>query len=361
MSHSDGLDGEALVRIEKEFAANFEKERRRIDRYGYVRPIIAATFKGYRLVAVGSTLHWSQSWKTVADFLFDYIKTTLGPEWGMAEIQKPLAERHPILQWYDSLCRFQKARSSSKNAEGLSGGPKDGPTAAYCQLAYDLYVLADHLKLQNRIVERLKHPQLFQGARYELAVATHCIRAGFDIEYEDEEDKSSKHPEFIATHKETGQVIAVEAKSRHRPGVLGRPGEMQKSPRTGITRILRQARAKAQAVQRPYAVFVDLNLPPSEGAEIRELGWFQELLREIEKQDEEGQYPCNLLMFTNHPQHYGAEGAPNPGWDRVSVVSLNPKTPVAHPQALKALHDAALQYGRIPNWFEESGLAGDCA
>jgi hypothetical protein len=333
MSRIDSLDAETLARLQQQFAESFEKERRRRERYGYVRPIIATTFKGYRLVAVGSTLHWSGTWKSVPDFLSDYLKTTLGPDWGTAEIQRPFAERHPILQWYDSLCRFQQEHSSSKNADGLYCGVKDGPTAAYFQLAYDLYVLADHLKLQERIVKRLKHPRLFQGARYELAVATHCIRAGFDIEHEDEEDKSKKHPEFIATHKETGQAIAVEAKSRHRGGILGYPGEKQENPRVGVTKIVRSARAKAEVTQLPFVVFVDLNLPPSNGAEIRELGWFQELLREIEKRDEEGPDSCNLVMFTNHPQHYGAEAAPNPGSDRLSVVSLNPRIPVDHPQA----------------------------
>jgi len=353
MSLPGELDAEALARIQMQLAESVEKERRRRQEYGYVRPIIATTFKGYRLVAVGSTLHWSETWKTVPDFLDDYIKTKLGPDWGTSEIQKPLAERHPILQWYNSLCRFQKAHSSSKSADGLYSGIRDGPTAAYFQLAYDLYVVADNLKLQERIVARLKHPRLFQGARYELTVATHCIRAGFDIEHEDEEDKSTKHPEFIATHKETGQAIAVEAKSRHRPGVLGYPGEKQDNPKTGVTRLLRLARAKAEATQLPYVVFVDLNLPPSEGADIRELGWFQELLREIMDHAEEGPDPCNMLMFTNQPQHYGAEMAPNPRTDRVSMVSPNPKIPIEHPEALEALREAARQYGRIPNWFEE--------
>ena len=98
-----------------------------------------------------------------------------------------------------------------------------------------------------------------------------------------------------------------------------------------------------------------LNLPPTEVDDIRELEWFQELLREIKKprEDEEGRHPHNLLMFTNHPQHYGAEAAPNPESDRVSVLSLKPRTPVEHPEALKALHDAAVQYGNIPNEFDE--------
>jgi len=34
------------------------------------------------------------------DFLSDYVKQTLGGDWGNAEIAKPLSERHPVMQWY---------------------------------------------------------------------------------------------------------------------------------------------------------------------------------------------------------------------------------------------------------------------
>ncbi len=350
------IDRDELLRHHRRALEEFErKQRERRAKYGYVRPIISTTMKDYRLVAVGNTVHYSTTWKTVPDFLTHYLKTTLGPDWGTKEIKtKPLEERHPILQWYHATCLFQKRSSGSNAADGrLRSGVPDGPTAAYYQLAYDLYVLGDHLKLQEQLVVRLKHPQLFQGARYELSVATHCIRAGFEVEHEDETDKSSRHPEFIATHKETGQVIAVEAKSRHRAGVLGYPGETKDQPRVGVRRVVRQALAKA--TDHPYAVFVDLNLPPSEGTDIQKLGWFQELLSEINtpRKDEGRPVPYNLLIFTNHPQHYGAEAAPVPGSDRVSVLPLKPKVQLQHPQALKALHDAALQYGNIPNWFEE--------
>lgn len=354
ITRRSGLDAEALARYQHLLAVSLEKERLRREKYGYVRPVISTTFDGNRWVVVGNTVHYSKSWKTVPDFLSHYIKIVLGEEWGTNEIKtKPLEERHPILQWYNSACRFQKRHEGSKNSDGLYHGELDGPAAAYLQLAYDLYVLGDHLKLQESLVARLKHPDQFQGARYELAVATHCIRAGFEIAYEDETDTSEKHMEFIATHKETGQVIAVEAKSRHRPGVLGFLGEQQEQPRAGVRNILLKALRKSVIL--PYVVFIDLNLPPTEVDDIHDLAWLQELIAEVQRLpgNEEEPHSYNLLMFTNYPEHYGAEGAKKPGSDRVSVVSLKPRAPVEHREALKALHDAALQYGRIPNWFEE--------
>ena len=92
-------------------------------------------------------------------------------------------------------------------------------------LAYDLYVLRDKQVLQDDIIRRLKILDQFQGARHELFAAVSCIRAGYSIKYEDEKDGTRKHTEFIATHKKTGQKIAVEAKSKHRTGILDFPGK----------------------------------------------------------------------------------------------------------------------------------------
>ena len=48
----------------------------------------------------------------------------------------------------------------------------------------------------------------------EAAVTGMMIRAGFDIELEDESDSTTSHCEFTATHRESGQKLSVEAKMR---------------------------------------------------------------------------------------------------------------------------------------------------
>src|SRR6266436_515906 len=58
------------------------KEHRRRLMQGLGRPIISFENHGYRCVAVGGTIHWSKTWKTFHDFLFEYIKRSLTPEWG---------------------------------------------------------------------------------------------------------------------------------------------------------------------------------------------------------------------------------------------------------------------------------------
>ena len=72
------------------------KEQARVVRFGEVRPVLHTGYRGYKLVAVGSEIHWSKNWKTFSDFLLDYIKHVLSPEWGKAELEKPFEDRHPI-------------------------------------------------------------------------------------------------------------------------------------------------------------------------------------------------------------------------------------------------------------------------
>ena len=81
--------------------------------------------------------------------------------------------------------------------------------------------MQDNATLQKRLLERLRHREQYQGARYELLAIATCVRAGFSVDYEDESDSTRKYPELLATHKTTGLQTAVEAKGRHRHGVLG--------------------------------------------------------------------------------------------------------------------------------------------
>lgn len=331
------------------------EERRR--RYGNVRPIIHIDFQGNKFVAAGSELHYSPNWKTFPDFLLDYIRHVLGPDWGNSELKKPFSERHQILQWYDHLCAFQ--RQQEPGPDGVCESIPDGVVAAYWLLAYDLYILRHHTALQAEVIRRLKHRDQFQGARYELFVAATCIRAGFEIAYEDEADRKKKHPEFVATHKHKSQMISVEAKSRHRPGILGFPGQRQPASKikADVGKLLTQAILKATG--HPYVIFLDLNLPPSPG-KIFEKPWFDEIRKTVDRagrRSKDDLDPFNLLVFTNHPHHYGEEGTPDPAKDTLSVFSQHPKVSAGHPETILEIDNAARQYGNIPNEFPKDPFA----
>ena len=195
------------------------KEATRIKQQGLGRPIVSTEFQGHRFVAVKDKLHYSKKWKFFTDFLADYIRLTLGGDWGNAELKKPFEDRHPLMQWYDGYCRYQE--QTIKTPGEVHSADIIGVVACYLGVAYALYLLDHNAALQTRLINRLKNPSNFQGAYYELIVASILIRAGFTLTLEDETDPAAKHCEFAAVSKTTGKRYWVEAKMRAIDGVLG--------------------------------------------------------------------------------------------------------------------------------------------
>tara|TARA_R110000824_G_scaffold3839_5_gene18338 strand:- start:1267 stop:2937 length:1671 start_codon:yes stop_codon:yes gene_type:complete len=234
------------------------QERIRQAQQGLGKPVISAHWQDHQFVAVGNKLHYSKTWKTFVDFLDDYIKTKIGSEWGTAEIAKPLAERHPLIQWYDSLCRLQKRYIIQPGQPAAM--PVTGIIACYYSVAYGLYLLDHNVELQARLIQRLKNPGNFQGAYYELQVASAFLLAGFKLALEDEADPSQKHCEFSATSSVTGKKYWVEAKMRAVAGQLGRTaadGTKSLNPLSSFIRQLNGALAKPADSER--MIFLDLN------------------------------------------------------------------------------------------------------
>lgn len=81
-----------------------EHRRRLMQELG--RPIISFEHQGYRFVAVGATIHWSKTWKTFHDFLFEYMKHLLTPEWGLPESAKPSIQQHPLIRWIKQIAEI---------------------------------------------------------------------------------------------------------------------------------------------------------------------------------------------------------------------------------------------------------------
>jgi hypothetical protein len=274
--------------------ARFEaQEQQRTEQQGLGKRIISAKMdNGYQFVAVKNRLHYSQKWKTFHDFLINYISSALGADWGNAELQKPLDQRHPILVWYHKLCEQQ--RLFIKEPGKVATARMTGAVAAYMNLAYDLYALDHNAELQARLVQRLHNVEHFSGARYEVQVAAKLVRAGFTLEFENENDRSTSHCEFTATNTRTGKRFSVEAK------------------RSESGRITRQlVRALKKAANHTRIVFIDLNTSdPSSGHDIPP--YVQrafDLLRRFEMLDPQAQrLPPAYVFLTNAPWDHQLDG-----------------------------------------------------
>jgi hypothetical protein len=256
-------------------------ERVREIQQGRGRPIVSAKLRDHQMVAVGNTVHFSKSWKAFPDFLSAYIKTKLDPEWGNAEIAKPLADRHPLMQWYDAYCRYQQ--QTIKTPGEVHSAEITGVVACYLGLAYALYLLAHNVELQDRLIKRLKNVGNFQGAYYELMVASILIRAGFKLTLEDETDAASKHCEFAAVSEKTGKRYWVEAKMRSVKGLLGRTAADGGADDDALGRLIPHLNAAlAKPAKDERLIFIDVNVPAAFDKEGKP-DWVEPAMLRLEK------------------------------------------------------------------------------
>jgi SEC-C motif len=287
MHHAfSSLDSEApMIRARLE-AAQVQRERQQ----GLGRPIISVESHGQRLVAVGDQIYSSKNYKTFPDFLCNYIKVKLTANWGNAEIAKPLEERHPILVWYHYLCEHQRA--TIKVPGKVTVAPTNGAVDAYLHLAYDLYQLEHNIELQERLLARIRNNDNFYGARYEVQVAAMLIRAGFQLEFENEDDRSRTHCEFTATYTKTGKKFSVEAKH-------------QSSPKNRIIGLLSKALNKSACHQR--IIFIDINRPSkainSSGSDLMRKS-LSDLRRYEDCEPAAKSKPRSYVIITNTPWHH---------------------------------------------------------
>lgn len=343
--------------LAKAIAINEEHQRReqeRRARYGFVRPEIAADFHGYKFVAIGNIVLYmpSERCRFLTDVLLAYVPQLFGREWFEAEIAKPPDERHPVMQWRIKGMNYMNAQP--RQPDGSYAATPTGPLLAYLTFAYDLYVVAHNARLDTRLVERLKQLDQFQGARHELFAEATCLRAGFQIEHENEKDRSTRHAEFTAKHLATGQMISVEAKSKHRPGVLGQAGVREASDAVNLRfgHLLNDAVSKNPP--HPLIVFLDMNIPfetakrfLSPRASSPPIHPF--ILRTLDRMRRQhgGKDPITQLIITNHPGHYTKDHEIPDHAHVLGQISQVPLKP-ARLEALFAITQATNLYGNIP-------------
>jgi hypothetical protein len=227
-----------------------------------------------------------------------------------------------------------------------------GSVPLFPSLSHDLYVLRNLHRLQDVVVDRLRRHDLFQGARYELSVAATCIKAGLDVEYDDETDKKQKHPEFRATDRRNGQVVFVETKSRKTDlgAPISAPRETLLAPKGSIRRLLKRALNKG--VPGPYVIFLDLNLPRY-GNDGFAQPWLAGVLDTIKRSA--GQRPTgfNLLLMTNCLAVANQPKRGEPTGDIYGIFSPSPLHRMEHPDVLQAIYNAASANRRVPREFPD--------
>ena len=276
--------------LEAMMKAHEAQETLRKHQQGKGKPIIGADFKGFRITAVGNRILWSRGHKTFIDVLGDYIRWTLGEDWGNAQIKKPLDERHQVLKWYDALCAYQREHRK-KPAGEIESTSATGLTRAYYGLSYNLYLLEHNVELRDYLIKRLKTKDQFYGAYYETCVAAWFILAGFELTLENEEDATTKHVEFVAT--KDGKSYTVEAKYRQ-------PGKANLDVGNQLHKALKKP------AKYPRIVFIEMNIPELADQD----AYSEEIIRSIHGREDSATFrpngeeaPPAYVIVTNQPYH----------------------------------------------------------
>jgi hypothetical protein len=309
------------------------------------RPQTQMVAFGQKLRTVRNQIHFRPLEETFHDFQLNYLLWTLGENWFDKQMLKPPGERHIVLRWRDERNEMlRKYRDPAAPPNQPVKAPLTGNMKALAVLADDIYQLQHALKTPRKILERLRDMRQFQGARYEILVASLFARCGFDIEFIDARGK--KNPEFIATKAD--ERIAVEAKSRHRSGVLHERGdyEAEAEPAQARIRGLFQEALEQNPGGVPFVVFIDVNRPLTPETPPQERTWVKEAMncfaeRESEKLPEQD----SGLIISNVGWHYHRDLGVRPP-EFVTVKPGQPPFPL-RPETWDLLERALNEYGTI--------------
>jgi len=279
-------------------------------------PSFKAELGEYTLRFIWNRMYARPQQETFHEFIVSILMQALGKKWWDAQVQMEIEEQHTVMRWYSALWDLVQsgAPPEVKNGERFEL-TATGEVQELLVLADDVYRLQLVRRLPHKLVERLRSHDRFQGARYEIAIAAILVRCGFEIEWV--EEKTKKHCEFIAIHKVSGESVAVETKSRHRPGVLNQDGPApdHTSLRADAFRLFKQA-LEQNPGDKPFAIFIDINLPHQPEALGLEKTWTKEIqgmLKQSPGDTSDVPAPYTCLFITNFAWHYGGRNVSTPG------------------------------------------------
>lgn len=306
----------------------------------YVGPVgISCIYRGKRLRTVGGNYFNRPLSETFDDFIIWHLRQALGDDWFSSHRSLPSNEQHIVMQWGLAMGEErERVFAAAPETVQVASSQPTGDVQALLTLAYDVYCLCLINQLPERILDRVRNVNEFQGVRYEIALAASLTRAGFRISWL---ESNETHAEFTASLAE--ETIIVEAKSRHRPGVLHVSGNCPDFSCliADIGSLYRRALEKPTGGL-PYLIGIDVNLPLTpervEGFD----NWVRDVFELMDRSPQPTQErPAKefFLALTNFSWHYsGQQPAPAhevnylaPEW--ASAVPVNRQTIIALFQA----------------------------
>ena len=306
---TDSLPPEIRAGIDQRIREVTALRRRCEQQQGLGRSIVATKKGDKQIVVVGHRMLCSANWRTFHDFLRDFLFNHLGHEWVARERAKPAADRHRIVRWYDQA--IESFGTTAPTNTGIYIAPMTGAVRAFINLAYNIYLIAHHTgstgdKIVKSYIGRLKSARAddFSGALFETYAAAAFLKAGFQLEFENERDGLTSHVEFVAVYPRSGKKFSVEVKTRERSmASASAQGDIDDVKRLRVANKLNKALGKKADHTR--VVLIEINVPEVVTS-VR--GWPDSAMQQIrdnEKTDfpRGAKKPSAYVFVTNHAFH----------------------------------------------------------
>jgi len=341
---------------------NEERRRKYLEPLGiyidFVKPLI---FKGRKFWALGSRVYYERPpEETFHEFIIFVLCQTLGEEWRLQQVALPEEQQHFAYRCYGKYNEWRKKNHTDHNRQGkVWAALPDGWTRAFIALAFDVCSLIHKDYLSEKLLNRLRNKDQYQGARYEVAIMAMFARLGYKITPLDDTNIKTAHPEFIAEDLATGEKIAVEVKSKQREGVIHAPGKVDDPSQLlwgDIQRLYRHA-MKQNPGNMPFLVFIDMNSPQTPSIPWQKKPWVKDIKKMMDKaplHNPQNPDPCSGLMFTNYSYHYQTEDEAKQG-EHLLTIPLHPIQRIQSGDFFTRLEKALANYGNIPNLDIEIG------
>jgi hypothetical protein len=321
----------------------------------YVHHVRSVVWNGKRVRAIWNHVHLRPLSETFHEFLVNVVMWTLGEQWW--KHQRAMAEpsRHAVMAWQDAFAEATRRPPqqvvTGEHSSRFATVPS-GPAVALLSLGYDFFCLQAADRLPGFLVERLRRHRDFQSARYEVAVAATMVRAGFQIEFLDDSESNAKRCDLVASNADGGVRLAVEAKSRVRPGVLHSRGEFEYDgePR-GLLRLLRDA-CRQSIDGLPLVIFVDVNAPPTPHTSAPEKNWVRDMNEAADdlerRMDQQGGRDLHaLIVATNFGFHFGSIAGTQSPIEFGLLAARRPAVGIGT-EWLNRIAWSVARYGRVP-------------
>jgi SEC-C motif len=329
--------------------------------FGVLINVVAPVeFEGGKVWAIGSRVYTgAPPRQTFHEFILGVLRGELGKEWADSQEALDPADRHYFYRCFTEYREWSARIGGERtpDADGLWEAEPSGSTQYLIGVAWDLASLlhATNGKVPAALLGRLRERGEFQGARYELAVAALLARLDCAIQFLDDDAlRDRKHGELIATHRPSGLRFVVEAKSRHRGGVINEPGAfdadtpLEGEPR-GVRNLINRASEK-EAGGLPLLIFVDYNAPVSDAGPGTGSDWKTEVTAMVDRKlGRSAGEPATFgaLYVTNFSPHFqGSDIARGGEWLCMQPLHTTAPIPV---ELIERMNYALDRFDRVPD------------